>query len=111
LFGDFGNTGSGGAGGWDAAISSFFGGGRAGGGDTIAGPGYLLGEQGSEMFVPRTAGTVIPAERTAAAPSRARSIARGGETFVIQGATSPRAIARIQLQQGRQQRQSDREFA
>jgi hypothetical protein len=46
--------------------SSFFGGGRAGGGDVIGGRPYLVGEQGPEMFVPRTAGTVLPAAQTAA---------------------------------------------
>lgn len=37
-----------------------FGGARAGGGDVISGRAYLVGEDGPEMFVPRTAGAVMP---------------------------------------------------
>lgn len=33
---------------------------RAGGGDVLGGRAYLVGESGPEMFVPRTAGMVIP---------------------------------------------------
>lgn len=33
---------------------------RAGGGDVMGGRGYLVGEEGPEIFVPRTAGTVMP---------------------------------------------------
>ena len=43
-----------------SAASSFFGGARAGGGDVVAGRGYLVGENGPEQFVPRTAGTIMP---------------------------------------------------
>jgi len=37
-----------------------FGGGHASGGSVDAGTAYLVGEKGQEMFVPRTAGTIIP---------------------------------------------------
>jgi hypothetical protein len=37
-----------------------FGGGHASGGDVNAGTAYLVGERGQEMFVPKTAGTIIP---------------------------------------------------
>ena len=55
-----------GAGFWAGLISSIFGsgGGRASGGDVFGGRAYMVGEQGPEMFVPRTAGTVIPANQT-----------------------------------------------
>lgn len=43
-----------------SAIGAIFGGGKAGGGDVMAGKAYMIGEQGPEMFVPRTAGTVLP---------------------------------------------------
>lgn len=75
LFGEFGTTGTGSTagtagGGWGQAIGSFigsiFGGARAGGGDVWGNRAYLVGEQGPEMFVPNTAGTIIPAGRTAA---------------------------------------------
>jgi hypothetical protein len=49
-------------------FSSFFGGfggAKAGGGDVFGGRAYLVGEQGPEMFVPRTAGTVLTAKATA----------------------------------------------
>lgn len=48
------------------AIGSFFnfGGARASGGDVMSGRSYLVGEQGPEMFVPRTAGLVMNAAQT-----------------------------------------------
>lgn len=67
LFGAQGSTGAG-TGGGDFLGSLFgmvFGGGRAGGGDTMPGNAYLVGENGPEMFVPRTAGTVLNADTTA----------------------------------------------
>jgi hypothetical protein len=61
LFGDMvGGTGGGVLGGVLSSIGGFFGGGRAGGGGVIGGRAYLVGENGPEMFVPRTAGTVVP---------------------------------------------------
>lgn len=42
------------------AIGSFFGGGKATGGDVIGGRSYLVGENGPEMFTPRTTGTITP---------------------------------------------------
>ncbi len=43
-----------------SAIGEMFGGARAGGGDVIGGRSYLVGENGPEMFTPRTAGTITP---------------------------------------------------
>ena len=37
-----------------------FGGGHASGGDVNAGVAYMVGERGQELFVPKTAGTIIP---------------------------------------------------
>jgi len=65
-----GVTGKGGwLGGALGAIGDWFGfgGAKAGGGDVLANRSYLVGEQGPERFVPRTAGTIIPAAQTAAA--------------------------------------------
>lgn len=42
------------------AASAIFGGARAGGGPVQAGKAYLVGENGTETFVPRTAGMVLP---------------------------------------------------
>lgn len=100
LLGKDGDPGGGAAGNWLGDLfGAFFGGAKAGGGDTIAGRGYLIGEQGPEMFVPRTAGTIIPAAETAA-------MARGGRggstvnnvTFVLPGRNDLRS---------EQQRQAD----
>lgn len=66
---DWGTTG-GGSGSWVGSIvGAIFGGARASGGDVIGSRSYLVGEQGPEMFVPRTAGTILPAAATAGAMS------------------------------------------
>lgn len=54
-----------------------FGGGKAGGGDVMARTSYLVGENGPEMFVPRSAGAIIPNGRTMGAS--------GGDTYVFHG--------------------------
>jgi hypothetical protein len=41
-------------------IGSFFGGAFASGGNVLGGRAYLVGENGPEMFMPRTAGTILP---------------------------------------------------
>ena len=41
----------------------FFGGAKAGGGDVLPGRPLLVGEQGAEMFVPRTAGRILTADQ------------------------------------------------
>ena len=62
----FGKSGDAGGGKWGDAIGSIFGsmfgGGKAGGGDVLAGRGYWIGEEGPEWFQPRTAGTIVPNE-------------------------------------------------
>lgn len=61
-----GGSGSGFLGDALSAAGSFFGfgGAKAGGGDVMFGRSYLVGEQGPEMFVPRTAGVILPANKT-----------------------------------------------
>ena len=75
----FGKQGDPGGGGWGNAIGSIFGslfgGARAGGGDVASGRSYLVGEEGPEMFVPRTAGTIVPNEP---AMAMAGGVGRGG---------------------------------
>jgi len=59
----------GGGGGFLGAVFSAFGGGRASGGDVMSGRSYLVGENGPEMFIPRTAGTIAPnSQLTQSAP-------------------------------------------
>jgi lambda family phage tail tape measure protein len=49
---------------WSAALGELVG--LAGGGPAYAGSAYLVGEDGPELFMPRTSGTVIPTGQTAA---------------------------------------------
>lgn len=61
------STGSGEQGFWGtvaSVVGSFFGGGRAGGGDVLPNRGYWVGENGPEWFQPRTAGTVLTTEES-----------------------------------------------
>lgn len=91
LFGQMGSSQSGSSGGWIGQLAGmFFGGagagagaesagsmvdlmggsfmgGMAGGGSVMAKNAYLIGEDGPELFVPRTAGKILPADETRAA--------------------------------------------
>lgn len=42
------------------SIDNVFGGGRANGGPVSSGTSYVVGERGPELFVPNTAGTIVP---------------------------------------------------
>lgn len=53
------------AGAYASAGGGSFGGGRASGGPVSLGSSYLVGEQGPELFVPRSDGYIVNAERTA----------------------------------------------
>ncbi|MFC0677529.1 hypothetical protein ACFFGH_06650 [Lysobacter korlensis] len=100
LFGQAGTTGTGTSGGnWiGMALGALFGGGRAGGGRVDNSHGYLVGERGPELFIPATAGTVIPAEQT-------RRMGGGGatlnQTFVVQGAPDRRTREQLARESGR----------
>src|SRR5690606_40222933 len=86
LFGQQGTTGGGSAGGWISTLmGAFFGGAKAGGGDVLGSRAYLVGEQGPEMFVPRTSGAIIPAAKTEAMMS-----GRGGGGSITQNFINPR---------------------
>lgn len=71
LFGTGKDGGVSGTGGWLGsalgAVGDFFGfaGAKAGGGDVLPNRSYWVGERGPEEFVPRTAGTIIPARQAA----------------------------------------------
>lgn len=62
IFGKQGDPAGGSTGGFFASLLGAFGfgGARAGGGDVMGGRAYLVGEDGPEMFVPRTAGMILP---------------------------------------------------
>ena len=108
LFGAFGTTNGGAAGGgFGAFLGALFGGARAGGGDVLPGRAYLVGEEGPELVMPQSAGTVIPARQTAAMLGGSR----GGDTYIIQGATSNRSLERIRMERDRADRKAQREFA
>lgn len=67
-FGQMGSTGTGTTGGdWLGTLfGAFFGGAKAGGGDVMGNRSYLVGEEGPELFVPRTMGMILPSEKTGA---------------------------------------------
>jgi hypothetical protein len=94
----FGNDGDPGGGMFGDSVGSIlgamFGGGKASGGDVIAGRSFLIGEEGPEMFIPRTAGTILTAEQTASAMGRAAPSGRGDVHFHTIGSTSRRSMDR-----------------
>jgi len=74
-----GAIGGGGGGFPFGSFSDIFGGeGFAGGGDPPIGRWSLVGERGPEVFMPKSAGTIIPNEVL-----RSRRAARGGDTFNV----------------------------
>lgn len=100
LFGDYGTTGA--EGNWLGSLfGSFFGGAKAGGGDVFANRPLLIGEQGPEMFIPRSAGSIIPAEQVS------RMAGGGGKTvvqniaFQLPGRYDQRTQAQIAADAGR----------
>ncbi|WP_454259519.1 phage tail tape measure protein [Pseudoxanthomonas mexicana] len=76
---------------------SLFGGSRAGGGDVLEGRGYWVGEQGPEWFQPRTAGTVLPHEKSM---QRARGSERRSAPTVINVAVEGRVERHTRVQIG-----------
>lgn len=78
LFGGMVKGGQGG--GVLGSIMSFFGGFFADGGDPPVGKASIVGERGPELFVPRTAGTIMPADKTA---SLMRQPGRSSRSVVI----------------------------
>lgn len=87
--------------GWMSIIGSLFSGARAGGGDVKAGHAYTVGENGKELFVPTTAGSIVPAGPTAA---MGRGSLRGGDIYNFHGSTSRRALERLEIDKSRRQR-------
>lgn len=88
----FGNASSG-IGSLIGTIVGAFGGAKATGGDVMPGRSYWVGEQGPERFIPRTAGTILPASESAAM-SGGRPL-RVTNNFNISGPTDRRSEAQI----------------
>ena len=106
LFGAPGTSGGGGFGDIIGAFFGSFGGARAGGGPVMAGVPYLVGEQGPELIVPQSAGTVMTAQQTA-------RMGRGGGitniNFALPGRYDQRTQAQIAVDVARvQQRNTER---
>lgn len=87
IFSSFGGASSGGSGGSGGAgfigtiasfFGSFFGGFKADGGPVDPGRGYIVGERGPEWFMPKTAGTIVPA-------GAGGTVINYSPTFVIRG--------------------------
>ena len=109
--GFFGNGGAQGGGFWSSVASwagSLFGGSRAGGGDVLEGRGYLVGEQGPEWFQPRTAGTVIPSERTAAMRGAGRAVGNVTNNFAFSAPTSTKTQTQVAARVGYEVRRAQR---
>ena len=91
-----------------AIFGAVFGGARASGGDAMPKHAYLIGEQGPEMFVPRTAGTVVPADMTR------RAMAGSGDrrgisiTVPVTGQVDYRARQQIARDTSRKLREAER---
>jgi len=89
-------TASGGLGGGDFSSflpgKSFY---KAAGGPVSSNSTYMVGEKGPELFVPRTSGTIVPADDTAAAMARYQR--QGGSDSELDPAA---AMARYQRQDG-----------
>ncbi len=58
--GDSSGDGGGGGNFFTKLLGNLFGGGRAGGGDVQPGKAYMVGEKRPELFLPRSAGTIVP---------------------------------------------------
>lgn len=104
----FGKQGDAGGGSWGDAIGgligSWFGGGRASGGDVMPRTAYLVGEQGPEMFVPRTAGTIVPAAATESMRRGSTPMTGNSTTnWYVQGSVDPRSAEQIALAERRRQ--------
>jgi hypothetical protein len=103
---------SGGGGGFDwggfvTSIFGAFGGGKAGGGDVFGNRAYLVGEQGPEMFVPRTAGTILTAGQTAGMGRGSNAINQNNK-FIFAAPTSQRTQEQVAQRAGFEVEQAQR---
>lgn len=107
LFGQMGSGETGSAGGWLSALFSAFGGARAGGGPVTSGVPYLVGEQGPELMIPRSNGTVVPAGPTKQMLSRS-----GGDIHQhFHHPVSRETLTQSRIELSREMRKATGEFA
>lgn len=102
LFGGFGQSGGGSMGGGLASLfGSFFGGGLAGGGPVSGGTPYLVGENGPELFIPKSSGRI-------ANNAEVRGMGRGGTTINIsvEGQVDMRSRQQLAADVGRESQKS-----
>lgn len=108
----FGKQGEKGGGSWGAAIGeifgAMFGGSRAGGGDALGWRPILVGEQGPELFMPRTTGRVLNAEQTAGLLGGGGSNVNQYNTFAFQAPTSARTQTQVANRTGYELRRAAR---
>jgi hypothetical protein len=107
-----GASGGGGGGGFDwggfvTSIFGAFGGGKAGGGGVFGNTPYLVGEQGPEMFVPRTAGTILTAGQTAGMGRGSNAINQNNK-FIFAAPTSQRTQEQVAQRAGFEVEQAQR---
>jgi len=81
-------------GGIDIGGTKIFGGGKAAGGPVSSNSSYMVGEKGPELFVPSSAGTILPADTTAAMARYQRQGSSNDEPDPVA------AMARYQRQDG-----------
>lgn len=108
MFGQQGSAGGGSAGGgWGAVLGSLFGGKRELGGPVWQNKAYLVGERGPEMFVPRTAGTIVPAGETSemmAGGGSVNTVNNFAFAAPVSSKTQTQIAARVAFEQARARR-------
>lgn len=108
----FGKQGDPSGGSWGdligSALGTFFGGGKASGGDVMPRTAYLVGEQGPELFVPRTAGAVLPAGETQRALAGGGSSINQYNNFEFDAPTSTKTQTQVAERTGYQLRRAQR---
>lgn len=108
----FGKQGEKGGGSWGAVIGelfgAMFGGAKASGGDAIGWRPILVGEQGPELFMPRTTGRVLNAEQTAGLLGGGGGSVNQYNSFQFQAPTSTRTQTQLANRTGYELRRAAR---
>lgn len=104
LFGGGAAPASGAPGGIIGSLAGLlFGGFREGGGDVSPGKAYVVGEKRKEVFVPRTAGTILPdARRLGSEGSSSRTASINLNVSVNGGGSDPKANADLAKRLGKE---------